>query len=437
MHKIKSLTILFILISSLSSSLVSADQVIERKNYPKGHVTVDGIKIDGNEREITMPDGSAAVVLEYRVRAYPGDALQFVNEEGLNGKYRFFRGIKQKGYVENKITFVAISDKGLKYDLKSGLKASVKNKQGKPLRINFKKTWKEFDGQEGIYVVNADHMRNLPRAQSYFDDQIGWWAIDSALPKEENGKLVPSGERYTVTNELYSIWGNNGYAPQDPTRDVLTEYSRANPPKDGSYENYHYFKRTGDGTASKSVELLENGQRLAADKAETIKTKKDIEIVNAKVEIDSFDPDYDSKEKMIQDYLSAGKKNKPEKEEKEKNWWDKLLSWLVYDEDFVTQQVEEMKGLLSAGIGDGFSVSEERDERTVLYDYALENGQWTRGYGTIAVYGGTEVLNNLGTGYTTIGDWYTISKGFTKWLFILASNAYIIKKLYKRFDGNG
>lgn len=430
MLKLKSLTILFILLSSLSSSLALADQVVERKNYPKGHVTVDGIKIDGTEREITMPDGSSAVVLQYQVRAYLGDEAKYGDK---NGKYRFFKQAAEKGYVTNTLTFIAISNSKLQYDLSSGESAIVKNAKGKPLEINFKKTWKEFDGQEGIYAVEMDHLRNLPYAKSYFDDEIGWWAVNSGLPVEKNGELVPSGDRALSTQSLKDIWGVNGYAPQAPTRNVLTEFSRANPPKDGSYQNYKYFKKIGDGLATANVDVFKAGQKLSKTEADIIKAKKDIELINARVEIDSFDPD--GKDKLLQDYFSKKKEKKnDEKKEEGKNWWDKLLSWLVYDEDFVTNQVEEMQNLFSAGIGDGFKVEEGRDERTVLYDYALEQGQWTNGYGTIEIYGGIDVVRNLGTGFTSINDWYTISKGFTKWLFILASNAYIIKKVYKRFD---
>lgn len=433
MHKFRNLTIIFILLSSLSSSLVLADQVVERKNYPKGHVTVDGIKIDGTERDITMADGSSAVVLQYQIRAYPGDEAKYGDK---NGKYRFFKNAAEKGYVTNTLTFIAISNSKLQYDLSSGKSAIVRNAKGKPLEINFKKTWKEFDGQEGIYAVEMDHLKNLPYAKPYFDEEIGWWAVNSGLPVEKNGELVASGDRALSAQSLKDIWGVNGYAPQAPTRDVLTEFSSENPPKDGIYQNYKYFKKIGDGLATSNVDVFKAGQKLNKTEADAIKVKKDVELVNARVEIDSFDPD--NKDKLLQDYFSkkAEKKNDGKKDEG-KNWWDKLLSWLVYDEDFVTQQVEEMKGLLSAGIGDGFSISEGRDERTVLYDYALEQGQWTNGYGTISIYGGIDVLRNLGTGFTSINDWYTISKGFTKWLFVLASNAYIIKKLYKRFDGNG
>lgn len=410
---------------------VFADQQIETRRFPSGKVKVDGVEISGTDRNFDLPKGWEASVVQYDIRSYPSDTVYGSGSQAFDGWLRFLKGVKEKGYVTNKITFVVISNNGIVHETKSGTKASFVDKNNKPIEFNLKKPWREFDGKtSGIYLVDGDYFKNLPHRPDWAkdDNALGFWGLDVNTPKEVKGKLVPSGERVQQFQSLRGIWGVDGYAPKAPTRDVLTEYNVSNPPADGTGRAYEYFKRSGDAAISNSVLVKENGQFLAGNKYESMKDKSKMSLNWVNVEVDENAFENDAKEKKQKEKQEEDKK-KSEKEEKGKNWWDKLLSWLLYDEDFVKEQFNSV--IAGVGAPEGTRAFEvDSNGGGVLYEWAINQHD---NYGeNTTIYGGIEVLNQLGTGYTHAGYWQLISKNFTKFIFTLSANYFIMKKFYKR-----
>lgn len=412
---------------------VFADQQIETRQFPKGKVKVDGVEISGTDRNFDLPKGWEASVVSYDIRSYPSDTVYGSGDQAFDGWLRFLKQAKAKGYVTNTISFVVISKNGLEHETKSGTKASFFDKKGRPIEFNLRKTWREFDGQtSGIYLVDGDRFKNLPHRPDWAEDeeQIGWWGLDTNTPKEVDGKLVPSGQRVQQFQSLASIWGTNGYAPESPTRDVLTQYSDPTPPVDGAYHAYEYFKRNGDAAISDSVAVKENGLYITGEKYQKLKNKDKMSLNWVNVEVDDNAFELNQKEKKQS--KKQEESNKKEKEEKGKNWWDKLLSWLVYDEDFVKEQFNSVIAGVGAPEGTRAFEVEENGSYGVLYEWALnQNSNAGISYNT-EVYGGIEVVNQLGPGYTNDGYWQGISKNFTKFIFTLTANYFIMKKFYKR-----
>lgn len=410
---------------------VFADQQIETRRFPSGKVKVDGVEIAGTDRNFDLPKGWEASVVQYDIRSYPSDMVYSYGPQAFDGFLRFLRGAKEKNYVTNKVAFVVISKNGIVHETKSGTKASFFDKNNRPIEFNLKKPWREFDGKtSGIYLVDGDYFKNLPHRPDWAkdDNTLGYWGLDVNTPKEVDGKLVPSGQRVQQFQSLSAIWGSNGYAPQSPTRDVLTEYSEANPPADGVSHAYDYFKRSGDAAISNSVLVKENGQFLAGNKYEAMKDKVKMSLNWVNVEVDDNAFENDAKEKKQKEKQEEDKK-KSEKEEKGKNWWDKLLSWLLYDEDFVKEQFNSV--IAGVGAPEGTRAFEvNANGGGVLYEWAI-NQEDNYGENT-PIYGGIEVLNQLGSGYTHAGYWQLISKNFTKFIFTLSANYFIMKKFYKR-----
>ncbi len=412
---------------------VFADQQIETRRFPSGKVKVDGVEIAGTDRNFDLPKGWEASVVQYDIRSYPSDTVYSYGPQAFDGFLRFLKGAKEKGYVTNKITFVVISKNGIVHETKSGTKASFFDKNNRPIEFNLKKPWREFDGKtSGIYLVDGDYFKNLPHRPDWAkdDDTLGFWGLDVNTPKEVDGKLVPSGQRVQQFQSLSAIWGSNGYAPQSPTRDILTQFSDSNPPADGASHAYDYFKRSGDAVISNSVLVKENGQFLAGNKYEAMKDKAKMSLNWVNVEVDENAFENDAKEKKQKEKQDEDKK-KSEKEEKGKNWWDKLLSWLVYDEDFVKEQFNSV--IAGVGAPEGTRAFEVNSNGGgVLYEWALNQGDGAGISYNSEIYGGIEVVNQLGTGYTHSGYWQKISKNFTKFIFTLAANYFIMKKFYKR-----
>lgn len=409
---------------------VFADQQIETRRFPSGKVKVDGVEIAGTDRNFDLPKGWEASVVQYDIRSYPSDTVYSYGPQAFDGFLRFLKGAKEKNYVTNKVTFVVISKNGIVHERKSGMKASFFDKNNRPIEFNLKKPWREFDGKtSGIYLVDGDYFKNLPHSPDWAkdDNTLGYWGLDVNTPKEVDGKLVPSGRRVQQFQSLSAIWGSNGYAPQSPTRDVLTEYSDVNPPVDGVSHAYDYFKRSGDAVISNSVLVKENGQFLAGNKYEAMKDKAKMSLNWVNVEVDENAFETDAKEKKQKEKQEES--SKKEKEEKGKNWWDKLLSWLVYDEDFVKEQFNSV--IAGVGAPEGTRAFEvNANGGGVLYEWAI-NQEDNYGENT-PIYGGIEVLNQLGSGYTHAGYWQLISKNFTKFIFTLSANYFIMKKFYKR-----
>ena len=410
---------------------VFADQQIETRRFASGKVKVDGVEIAGTDRNFELSKGWEASVVQYDIRSYPSDTVFSYDSQAFDGFLRFLKGAKEKGYVTNKITFVVISKNGIVHEIKSGTKASFFDKNNRPIEFNLKKPWREFDGKtSGIYLVDGDYFKNLPHRPEWSkdDNTLGYWGLDVNTPKEVDGKLVPSGQRVQQFQSLSAIWGSDGYAPKDPTRDVLTQYSAANPPRDGVSHAYDYFKRSGDAVISNSVLVKENGQFLAGNKYENMKDKAKMSLNWVDVEVDDDAFEVDAKEKKQKEKQEKDKK-KSEKDEKGKNWSDKLLSWLVYDEDFVKEQFNSV--LAGAGAPEGTRVFEvDSNGGGVLYEWALNQSR-DNGVNT-QIYGGIEVLNQLGTGYTHAGYWQIVAKNFTKFMFTMTANYFIMKKFYKR-----
>ena len=412
---------------------VFADQQIETRRFPSGKVKVDGVEIAGTDRNIELSKGWEASVVSYDIRSYPSDVVKGANREGLDGWLRFFKQAKDKGYVTNTITFVVISKDGIEHEIDSGTNASFKDKKGKPIRFNFKKTWREFDSESGIYIVDGQHMRDLPHTDGRYknNDEIGYWAIDSNTPKEVDGKLVPSGRRVQQFQSISDIWGVNGYAPQSPTRDVLTQFNKDNPPADGSYGSHKYFKRSGDAVISDSVAVKENGIYLTGEKYQKMKNKGKMSLNWVDVEVDENAFELNQKEKKQVEKQEENKKKSEKKDDKNQNWWDKFLSWLIYDEEFVKEQFNSVIAGVGAPEGTrAFEVNANGGSGT-LYEWALNQGQWSSGYGGVVIYGGHDVLDSLGTGYHQ-GYWQTITKNFTKFIFTLTANYFVLKKFFKR-----
>lgn len=411
---------------------VFADQQIETRRFPSGKVKVDGVEIAGTDRNFDLPKGWEASVVQYDIRSYPSDMVYSYGPEAFDGFLRFLKGAKEKNYVTNKVTFVVISKNGIVHETKSGTKASFFDKNNRPIEFNLKKPWREFDGKtSGIYLVDGDYFKNLPHRPDWAkdDNTLGYWGLDVNTPKEVDGKLVPSGQRVQQFQSLSAIWGSNGYAPQSPTRDVLTEYSEANPPADGVSHAYDYFKRSGDAVISNSVLVKENGQFLSGNRFEAMKDKAKMSLNWVNVEVDENAFETDAKEKKQKEKQEES--SKKEKEEKGKNWWDKLLSWLVYDEDFVKEQFNSV--IAGVGAPEGTRAFEVNSNGGgVLYEWALnQNDRAGISYGT-EIYGGIEVVNQLGTGYTHQGYWQMVAKNFTKFMFTMTANYFIMKKFYKR-----
>ena len=411
---------------------VFADQQIETRRFPSGKVKVDGVEIAGTDRNFDLPKGWEASVVQYDIRSYPSDTVYGSGSKAFDGWLRFLKGAKEKGYVTNKITFVVISNNGIVHETKSGTKASFVDKNNRPIEFNLKKPWREFDGKtSGVYLVDGDYFKNLPHRPDWAkdDNTLGYWGLDVNTPKEVNGKLVPSGERVQQFQSLRGIWGVDGYAPKDPTRDVLTEYNVANPPADGASRAYEYFKRSGDAAISNSVLVKENGQFLAGNKYEAMKDKAKMSLNWVNVEVDENVFETDAKEKKQKEKQEES--SKKEKEEKGKNWGGKLLSWLVYDEDFVKEQFNSV--IAGVGAPEGTRAFEvDSNGGGVLYEWALnQNDGAGVSYGT-EIYGGIEVVNQLGTGYTHQVYWQMVAKNFTKFMFTMTANYFIMKKFYKR-----
>ena len=410
--------------------MVYADQQVETRRLPSGKVKVDGIEISGTDRNFDLPKGWEASVVQYDIRSYPSDTVYSYGPEAFDGFLRFLKGAKEKNYVTNKVTFVVVSKNGIVHETKSGTKASFFDKSNKPIEFNLKKPWREFDGRtSGVYLVDGDYFKNLPHRPDWAkdDNTLGFWGLDVNTPKEVDGKLVPSGQRVQQFQSLSSIWGSNGYAPQDPTRDVLTQYSDANPPKDGVSHAYDYFKRSGDAAISNSVLVKENGQFLSGNKYEAMKDKAKMSLNWVNVEVDDAAFETGQKEKKQKEKADEEKK-KTEKNDG-KNWWDKLLSWLLYDEDFVKEQFNSV--LAGAGAPEGTRTFEvNTNTGGVLYEWALnQNESFSE---NTPIYGGIEVVNQLGTGYTNQGYWQMVAKNFTKFLFTMTANYFVMKKFYKR-----
>ncbi|WP_278639279.1 hypothetical protein [Capnocytophaga sputigena] len=412
---------------------VFADQQIETRRFPSGKVKVDGVEIAGTDRNFDLPKGWEASVVQYDIRSYPSDTVYSYGPQAFDGFLRFLKGAKDKGYVTNKVTFVVISKNGIVHEIKSGTKASFFDKNNKPIEFNLKKPWREFDGKTpGVYLVDGDYFKNLQHRPDWAkdDNTLGYWGLDVNTPKEVDEKLVPSGQRVQQFQSLSAIWGSNGYAPQSPTRDVLTEYSEATPPADGVSHAYDYFKRSGDAVISNSVLVKENGQFLSGNKYEAMKDKAKMSLNWVNVEVDENAFENDAKEKKQKEKQEEDKK-KSEKDEKGKNWWDKLLSWLLYDEDFVKEQFNSV--IAGVGAPEGTRAFEVNSNGGgVLYEWALNQGDGAGISYNSEIYGGIEVVNQLGTGYTHSGYWQTISKNFTKFIFTMTANYFIMKKFYKR-----
>ena len=174
--------------------------------------------------------------------------------------------------------------------------------------------------------------------------------------------------------------------------------------------------------------VKENGQFLSGNKYESMKDKAKMSLNWVDVEVDENAFENDAKEKKQKGKQEEDKKNS-EKDDKNKNWWDKLLSWLLYDEDFVKEQFNSVISGVGAPKGTrAFEVNSNGGG--VLYEWALnQNESFSE---NTPIYGGIEVVNQLGTGYTHQGYWQMVAKNFTKFLFTMTANYFIMKKFYKR-----
>lgn len=412
--------------------LIGFDVVLADEQVPAvraGTESVIGVK-----RSYDLGDEGSFVEITYKLRSSIPDMVKYGDKQ----KWRFSESDIKRNYIETAVTFIAVSKKSIEYRPNSGTKDML-FVDGKPLKLNTKIPWSEFVGEDGIYFLgtsfgDAKRLKDLSWAnefnrKSYPNTLVGITAYQSSVVGD-NDNMGPGKDKWRDYMRLDYEFSSSGWMPRGVSG--LPQQSSDTRPKDGATDAYKYFSGGENGVVSKNVKVLENGVLVDAEKSNLAKQKG---LIGKNADFSREDVKDNAVNRPVNDKLTATeeenkKRAEKEKADKDKAWWQKLLDWLIYDEDFVKEQFNSV--LAGVGAPEGTRLFEVQNGRGgVLYEWALNQSDGAGVNFSTTVYGDHEVLRQIG-GWGTNADWQSISKNFSKFIFTLTANYFLIKKFYKR-----
>lgn len=390
--------------------------------------------VRGVRQSYDLGENGSFVEITYKLRSSIPDTVKYGDKQ----KWRFSESDIKRNYIETAVTFIAVSKKSIEYRPNSGTKDML-FVDGKPLKLNTKVPWSEFTGEDGIYFLgtsfgDAKRLKDVSWAnefnrKAYPNTLVGITALQSSVVGDGDN-MGPGKDKWRDYMRLDYEFSSSGWMPRGVSG--LPQQSSDTRPKDGATDAYKYFSGGENGIVSKNVKVLENGVLVEAEKSQLAKQKG---LVGENADFSREDVKENAVNRPNNDKLTAKeeenkKKAEKEKAEKEKAWWQKLLDWLIYDEDFVKEQFNSV--LAGAGAPEGTRLFEMKNgQGGVLYEWALNQSNGGGVTYSTTVYGDHEVLRQIG-GWGTNSDWQSISKNFSKFIFTLTANYFIMKKFYKR-----